>query len=186
VQAEARSPDRSRFAHVFYAGWTPVVTSSKVASRLSSQPVQGPELPAGMCARPSRYPGKMRVRGRWARVPDNRNPLMINGVAVVSAPMEIDIVNAEQLRMVLLEAARRGHGRVVVDMSSTLFCDSAGFSALVAAHKRALAEGGELRLVIPASSRVLRTFTMVGLDRFIRRFGSLEQALVPGPAAAAN
>lgn len=28
-------------------------------------------------------------------------------------------------------------------------------------------------------------FTVIGLDRFIPRFGSLEQALPPGPAAAA-
>ena len=118
-------------------------------------------------------------------MPDNRYPLMINGVAVVTASAEIDIANAEQLRMVLLEAGRRGHGTVVVDMTGTRFCDSAGFSALVAAHKWALAEGGGLRLVIPADSRVLRIFTVVGLGRFIPRFGSLEEALPPGPAAAA-
>jgi anti-sigma B factor antagonist len=113
-------------------------------------------------------------------VPDNRYPLMINGVAVVSAPVEIDIVNAEQLRAVLLEAGRRGHGTVVVDMTRTRYCDSAGVSALVAAHKWALAEGGGLRLVIPDGSRVLRIFTVIGLGRFIPRFGSLDQAL-PGP-----
>lgn len=119
-------------------------------------------------------------------MPDNRYPLMINGAAVVSAPEEIDIANAEQLRMVLLEAGRRGHGTVVLDMIRTRFCDSAGFSALVAAHKRALAEGDGLRLVIPDGSRVLRTFTMVGLGRVIPRFGSLERALPPGPAAASR
>ena len=117
-------------------------------------------------------------------MPDNRRPLVINGVAVVSAPAEIDIANAEQLRTVLLEAGRRGNARVVVDMTRTRYCDSAGFSALVAAHKWALAEGGGLRLVIPADSRVLRIFTVIGLGRFIHRFGSLEQALNPGPAAA--
>ncbi len=117
-------------------------------------------------------------------MPDNRHPLMINGVAVVSAPAEIDAANAEQLRLVLLEAGRRGHATVVVDMTRTRFCDSAGFSALVAAHKQSLADGGGLRLVIPADSRVLRIFTMIGLGRFIPRFDSLDQALPPGPAAA--
>jgi anti-sigma B factor antagonist len=109
---------------------------------------------------------------------------MINGVPVVEAPEEIDICNAEQLRIVLLEACSHGHATVVVDMTRTLFCDSAGFNVLVAAHKRALAEGGGLRLVIPAGSRVLRTFTVIGLGHFIPRLGSLEQALPPGPAAA--
>ena len=118
-------------------------------------------------------------------MPGNRYPLMINGVPVVEASEEIDICNAEQLRIVLLEASSRGHATIVVDMTRTRFCDSSGFSALVAAHKWALAEGGGLRLVIPADSRVLRIFTVIGLDRFIPRFGSLEQALPPGPAAAA-
>ena len=117
-------------------------------------------------------------------MPDYRYPLMINGAAVVSAPVEIDVANAEQLRAVLLEAGRRGHGRVVVDMTRTRYCDSAGFSALVAAHKRAQAEGGGLRLVIPAGNPVLRVFRVIGLGRFIPRFASLEQALNPGPAAA--
>ena len=55
---------------------------------------------------------------------------------------------------------------------------------LVAAHQRALAEGGGLRLVIPAGSRVLRIFTMIGLGRFIPRFARLDQALPAAPAAA--
>ena len=78
----------------------------------------------------------MRVRGRWAQVPDDYTyPLMINGVAVVSAPAEIDIVNAEQLGIVLREAGRRGHATVVLDMTGTRFCDSEEFSVLIAAHK---------------------------------------------------
>ena len=117
---------------------------------------------------------------------DNGHPLMINGVPVVAAPAEIDIVNAEQLRTVLLEAGRRGRATVVVDMTGTRFCDSEGFSVLVAMHKWALAEGGGLRLVIPANTQVLRIFKVIGLGRFIPRFASLEQALPPGPAAAAD
>ncbi len=85
---------------------------------------------------------------------------------------------------VLLEAGSRGHATVVVDMTRTRFCDSAGFSVLVAAHKWALAKGGGLWLVIPAGSRVSRIFTVIGLGRFIPRFGSLEQALASGPVAA--
>ena len=119
-------------------------------------------------------------------MPGNRYPLMVNGVPVVEASEEIDICNAEQLRLVLLEAASRGHATVVVDMTRTRFCDSSGFSVLVEAHKRAMAEGGGLRLVIPDGSRVLRTFTVIGLGRFIPRFASLDQALPPGPAAAAD
>jgi anti-sigma B factor antagonist len=119
-------------------------------------------------------------------VPDHRYPLMTSGVPVVEAPAEIDIVNAEQLRTVLREAGRRGHATVVLDMTGTRFCDSEGFSVLVAVHKWALAEGGGLRLVIPADSPVLRSFRAIGLGRFIPRFASLDQALPAAPAAAAD
>ena len=104
---------------------------------------------------------------------------MINGVPVVEAPAEIDICNAEQLRIALLDAGSRGQATVVVDMTRTRFCDSEGFRVLIGAHKRALADGGGLRLVILAKTQVLRTFTVIGLGRFIPRFGSLDQALSP-------
>ncbi len=82
---------------------------------------------------------------------------VIGGVPVVAAPAEIDITSAEALRSALLTAAASGHGTLVVDMTRTRFCDSAGLPTLIAAHKRAQAEGGEVRLVIPAVS-VLRVF----------------------------
>jgi len=110
-------------------------------------------------------------------------PLMVNGVRVVAAPPEIDIATAEQLRMTLLESATGGH-TTVVDMSHTRFCDAAGLNAPVGAHKRAVAVGGELRLVIPADSAVLRAFTLTGLDHFIPHFASLDEAGAHGPAAA--
>jgi anti-sigma B factor antagonist len=116
-------------------------------------------------------------------MPGVRFPVMINGIPVVTAPAEIDTITAGQLRTVLLHSAAHGHTIIVVDMTGTLFCDSVGFSVLVAAHRRARGEGGELRLVIPADSAVSRIFTVTGLDQVIPRFASLDQALArrPGP-----
>jgi anti-sigma B factor antagonist len=108
---------------------------------------------------------------------------MISGVPVVTAPAEIDVTTADQLRLVLLEAAAHGHTTVVVDMSGTRFCDSSGLSVLVRAQKRALEDGGELRLVIPAGGTVFRIFTLTSLYRFIPRFDSLPEALLQRPAA---
>ena len=70
---------------------------------------------------------------------------------------EIDITNAEALRSALIKAAANGHGTLVVDMTQTQFCDSSGLHTLIAAHKRAEAEGREVRLVIPGTT-VLRVF----------------------------
>ena len=104
---------------------------------------------------------------------------VVSGVPVVAAPEEIDITNAEALRSALLEAAAHGHGTLVVDMTVTRFCDSSGIHTLLAAHKRAQAEGGELLLVIPDIAP-LRVFQITGLDRVI------PYRHEPGPGPHAN
>jgi anti-sigma B factor antagonist len=109
---------------------------------------------------------------------------MVNGVPVVAAPAEIDASNTGWLDAVLLDAAARGHATFVVDMTGTQFCDSSGVGVLVQAHKRAVADGGELRLVRPASAMVLRKFAVVGIDRVIPSFLSLYESREPLPATA--
>jgi anti-sigma B factor antagonist len=105
----------------------------------------------------------------------------------VTAPEEVDITNANGLRAALLEAAVQGSGTLVVDMTRTLFCDSAGLHALTNAHKRAVAEGGQLSLALGGPA-VLRVFAITALDRVIPCFTSLDEALAVAasrtPAAA--
>jgi anti-sigma B factor antagonist len=74
---------------------------------------------------------------------------MINGVPMITAPAEIDITTADQLRALLLDTAVRGHTTVVVDMTRTRFCDCCGLHTLLRMHKLAQADGGELRLLTP-------------------------------------
>jgi anti-sigma B factor antagonist len=106
---------------------------------------------------------------------------VVRGLPVVSAPEEIDAANSGGLGGVLLRTAALGHATLVVDMTSTQFCDSAGLHVLVRAHKRAAAEGGELRLVI-ATPAVFRVFSVTGVDRVIPNFATLAEALAPMPA----
>jgi anti-sigma B factor antagonist len=106
---------------------------------------------------------------------------MVGGVPVVTAPAEIDITTAGQLRAMLAAWATRGYTTLVVDMTGTQFCDSAGLTVLVRAHKQALAGNGELRLVLPASGSVPRIFTLTGLDQLIPHFTGLEQAVAQVP-----
>ena len=110
---------------------------------------------------------------------------MVNGVPVVVAPEEIDASNTGWLHAVLWEAADRGRGTFVVDMTRTQFCDSGGLGVLVRAHNRAQADGGELRLVRPTSASVLRVFALTGIDQVIPNFADLDEALQPAPAAPA-
>jgi anti-sigma B factor antagonist len=118
-------------------------------------------------------------------MPEIRYPIkMVRGVPVVTAPEEIDGTNAGRLRAALLRSAGRGHATLVADLSATEFCDTTGLYVLVRAHKRAEAEGGELRLVIPQAAAVLRVFTVTGVDGVIPICASLEEALTPTPAVA--
>jgi anti-sigma B factor antagonist len=109
---------------------------------------------------------------------------MVRGVPVVAVPEDIDVSNADWLRSVLLETACCGHATFVVDVTPTQFCASSGVGVLVRAYKRALADGGELRLVMPASAAVLRVFAITGIDQVILHFPSLYEAVVPAPATA--
>ncbi len=108
---------------------------------------------------------------------------VLRGVPVITAPREIDMASAESLRAALAETAARGHATIVVDLSITQFCDSSGLHVLVRAHRTALAEGGELRLVI-GSRNVPRIFAITGVDQVMPRFADRAAAVTPLPAVA--
>jgi anti-sigma B factor antagonist len=117
---------------------------------------------------------------------DGMFPLeVVTGVPIVTAPEEIDITNAPDLRSALLAAAAHGHATLVADLTQTQFCDSSGLHTLLAAHKRAQAAGGELLLVLPGTA-VLRVFAITGIDHIIPSFTSLDQALAHTRASGSN
>jgi anti-sigma B factor antagonist len=101
---------------------------------------------------------------------------LIMGLPVVAASGEIDITNAAELRTALVEATADGHSTLVVDMTGTRFCDSAGLHVLVHAHKRARDAGGELLLALH-TAEVLRIFQITGVDQMVPIFSSLDEAL---------
>src|ERR1700733_2944167 len=101
---------------------------------------------------------------------------VVRGVRVVTVPEEVDITNAPGLRTALLQAAADGSPALVVDMTRTRFCDSAGLRVLVDAHKQALAEGRAVLLAVPAAA-VLRVLEITGIDQAIPHFASLDEAV---------
>jgi anti-sigma B factor antagonist len=110
-------------------------------------------------------------------VPETSFPVeVIEGIPVVTAPEEVDLANAALLQKAMAEATGPGQVLVVVDMSRTRFCDSTGLNALVAANRRARAEGGEVRVVVISES-VIRIVELTGVDRVIPIYASLEEAL---------
>jgi anti-anti-sigma factor len=100
-----------------------------------------------------------------------------DGVPLVTAPAEIDFTNAPAFESALALAGTVG-ATVIVDMRANVVCDSSGLSALIQAHKRADAAGGELRLVMHPA-HVPKVFKATGMDRIVKIFSTLPEAVAP-------
>jgi anti-sigma B factor antagonist len=103
--------------------------------------------------------------------------------AVITMPTEIDATNADQIRQALLAAASQDAPVLIIDMSETTFCDSAGVQAIIAAHKQAEMTGTQLWLVTTAALRIL---PLTGVDQLVPIYPTLEAALAGTPAAQAT
>jgi anti-sigma B factor antagonist len=101
---------------------------------------------------------------------------VVSGVPVVRPEPEIDLGNADRLRLALLRAMTDSPAVVVVDMTDTAFCDSTGLNVLVRAHKQLEAAGGELRVVIREPT-LLRIFAVTGISSMFHMFTTLDEAL---------
>ena len=102
--------------------------------------------------------------------------LWIGQVAVVTLPVEIDVTNADAIGEELLAVLNQGASLLVADMSTTIFCDSSGVSALVRVFRRAASSGQAMRLAVstPAVQRVL---SISGVDRLVNVYPSVAASL---------
>lgn len=96
--------------------------------------------------------------------------------AVVTLPEEIDISNSAMIQDELISVLGKRPAALIVDMTPTTYCDSAGVRAVMLAYRQAASSGCELRLVISAAP-VMRVFSLLGADRLIRIDAGLADAL---------
>jgi anti-sigma B factor antagonist len=105
--------------------------------------------------------------------------------AVVTMPAEIDLTNADEVRHTLRAAASHGATVLIIDMSATTFCDSAGVQAIIDVHNlidaRNQTAATRTRLLLVASA-VGRIITLTGIDQLMPVYSSLEAALASPPA----
>jgi len=87
---------------------------------------------------------------------------------------EVDVSSAAELRDGLTELIAKGSS-VVVDLTGVGFLDSTGLGALVSARKAAEDHGVHLPLVC-SSERILKLFTITGLDGVFTICGSVDEA----------
>ena len=66
---------------------------------------------------------------------------------------------------------------MVVDLTSTTFCDSSGVHVLVAAHERASARNIGLRLAVSPGGSVRRVLQLTGADHIVAVFASVPEAI---------
>jgi anti-anti-sigma factor len=98
---------------------------------------------------------------------------------VVTLPGSVDVSSARRLGGELGSVLASGVTTVIADMTATTFCDSSGARILVAACEQAAANDIEMRLVVP-SAFVLRALALMGLDKLLPVYQTLDGALARG------
>ncbi len=101
--------------------------------------------------------------------------------AIVTMPGEIDVINAPDVAE-LLSAAAAGSAEVITaDLTTTVFCDSAGIQVLARTRDMAAARGAEFRLAL-GGSPVARILQLTGLDEVMPLYRDVPDSLA-APAA---
>jgi len=97
-------------------------------------------------------------------------------LALVSVSGELDLHTAGSLQARIEEADTLGAGTVLVDLSEISFIDSSALEVLVRESKRLEGRGHSLVLVTndPRTRRILE---VTGLDRVLRAYATLQDAL---------
>jgi anti-anti-sigma factor len=97
-------------------------------------------------------------------------------VAVIRPEGRLNMAAAPRLRAAVTETVTAGRARVVVDLALVEFIDSSGLGALIGGLKAARQAGGDLRIAAPPA-QVSTVLGLTNLDRVLRPFGSVEDAL---------
>ena len=103
--------------------------------------------------------------------------LWVGQAAVISAPVEVDVTNADDIVKCLLSAISNGARTLIVDMTATTFCDCAGVHAIVTCWKQADAEGISLRVAATAPT-VKHVLAITGASRLIDTRPTVTAALI--------
>lgn len=97
---------------------------------------------------------------------------------------EFDLSNVGLLEEAMSEAFAQGSTNLVLDLSRVTFLDATMLNMVVLGHKRSLMRNGSFALVRPCAA-AWRPFALTGVDRTLRVFDSLADALERLSAEAA-
>ena len=101
-----------------------------------------------------------------------------DGIPVVRVCGEIDLRTASEFERVLEAGIERGTAALIVDLTDVPYLDSAGLSALLAAHKSLSARNAVLYVVAaPGRPGLRRVLEITRLDTLIAVRDTVEDAL---------
>lgn len=95
---------------------------------------------------------------------------------VVPLAADIDLTSCERAYDRLYAEFVGGAAVVVADFTATWFCDCASLRRLTVVQRRAIAQGSQLRIVIPSGGAVRRLADLTGLDVRLRIYSSVREA----------
>lgn len=93
----------------------------------------------------------------------------LDGLPVVRVFGRLDTTLTDELEAALTPLVAQPEPKVIVDLSETTYCNSAGLRTLVTAWRKAHQNGGDVVLT-SLNERVLEIFQMVGFDKIFRVF----------------
>ena len=99
----------------------------------------------------------------------------VGGLPVLGVRGEVDVYSAPGLKSRISEMLPES-SLILVDLSEVAFLDSTGLGALVAARTSAIEAGGNLPLVCDRE-RILKLFTITGLDQVFQIFQTVDAAV---------
>ena len=96
--------------------------------------------------------------------------------AIVTMPEETDVINAPDVAELISAAAAGSPEVITVDLTATVFCDSAGVEVLARAREVAAARGVDFRLAL-GGSPVARILQLTGLDEVMPLYRDVPHSL---------
>jgi anti-sigma B factor antagonist len=97
-------------------------------------------------------------------------------VTVLAPKGRLDMSSAPAFRERVKQLVESGQTQLVVDLEEVSFVDSSGLGAVIGGLKVARQAGGDLRIARP-NQQVLLVLDLTSLNRVLRPYGSLEEAL---------
>ena len=97
-------------------------------------------------------------------------------IPIVAVTGEVDVYSAPLLKEKITELLESGQNTLIVDLSGVGFLDSTGLGVLVEARTATTEAGGALPLVC-SQERILKLFTITGLDGVFTIHSTVDEAV---------